>query len=356
VNGEAARLEKMIVTLLFLLLSQGILSAQGSLPQPASPQPKGVEVRLQVNPEQATVGDPIRFDFDITVPPGDQVQFPQVSGQLGDFVILESYQGPSVPDPGASSGVSHQAPVSSQPGQALHHRARIIAAVYKTGEYTFPPITWTLTEQSGGKASLSTPTRKVRIQSVLTGKEESLKDLKKQAEIPEPVRWLLWLGIALLLVILGIVSWWLWQRRRRPSMAFPSNPHLDPLQLAESELRDLLARGLLERGLVKQFYVIFSDTLKKMLQAGYGVQTYEKTTAEIISELQMDQQRRVQADEFRRVETLLTACDLVKFARSMPSKADNDTAIKSAFEVLAACRERGATRGSATPAQVAEVR
>jgi LPXTG-motif cell wall-anchored protein len=191
---------------------------------------------------------------------------------------------------------------------------------------------------------------------VLTGKDENLKDLKKQAEIPEPMRWLLWLGIVLLLLILAGISWWLWRRRRRPSITSPMQPRIDPLQLAEAELRDLLGRDLLAKRLVKQFYVLLSDIVKRVLEAGYGIHTVEKTTSEIMEELTSNSPKGLAGDEVERIELLLVRCDLVKFARSIPSQLEDDAAVKSAFAILETCRKRRAAVVPAGSAPIVEVR
>ncbi len=335
----------------------GIAGAQ-TQPVETAPQPDGVVVRTWAEPAKATVGDPVGIDFDVTHPPGYQVQFPPLAGQIGEFVILQVSPGPSVPAAGPSQGASQAAPptAASRPGEPLHHRARVLVALYKPGDYTFPPITLTLKSPSSKEVSLASPAVRIRIDSVLTGKDEKLKDLKKQAEIPEPVRWLLWLGIALLVLILAGIASWFWRRRRRPAILMPSQSRLDPLQLAEAELRDLLGRDLIQKNLLKQFYVILSDIAKKMLEAGYGIHTVEKTTAEIMDQLQSDVSQGIRASEVHRIGSLLVAFDLVKFARSIPSPPENDAAVRAAFELLDICRQRRAASSTPGPAQAAEVR
>lgn len=317
--------------------------------------PEGVEIGAHAEPEKATVGDPIRIDFDIRVPRGFQVRFPPLVGQFGNFTILQTYAGPSVPDLNATPGRSgDKTAAATREGEPLHHRARILVALFKAGDYTFPPLTIALRDSSGKEMSILSPAVKVRIESVLTGKDDILKDLKKQAVIPEPVRWLLWLGIALLALVVATAAWWLW-RRRRPSPDLPLRPKVDPLQLAESELRDLLSRGLLEKNLIKQFYVILSEIIKKALEGGYGIHTVEKTTSEIMEELQSCPHQGGEEEGFERIKFFLVACDLVKFARNKPSPVENDTAVKAAFDILGACRERRLASTPANPIQAAEV-
>jgi len=335
-------LGSILVSLLMLQHSVIPAVAQSQQANPA-PMPEGVEIRAKAEPERATVGDPVQIDFDILVPRGYQVQFPILSGRFGDFTVLQTFPGPLLPETGPASGEGRGNTIAPSTSTGpLHHHARIVVALYKPGEYLLPPVPLSLHDPSGNPVSISAPTVKVQIESVLTGKEENLKDLKQQAEIPEPARWLFWLGILLLAMIVAGVAWWLWRRRRRSELQLPSRPHIDPLQLAEAELRDLLGRGLLEKKLVKQFYVVLADIIKKVLEAGYGIHTVEKTTVEILEELRSDHPFSMPAAEFDQIEQFLAGCDMVKFAKNIPAHEENDSTIKRAFEILESCRKRRA--------------
>jgi hypothetical protein len=300
-----------------------------------------MEIKVKAEPEHATVGDPLRIDFDILVPRGYQLQFPDLTGQLGDFTILQTFPGPSLPDAGTASVKQEQKPAApSGAPDSKHHYARILAALYKPGEYVLPSVPLSLRDPSGKQVSIPGPSVKVRIESVLTGKEENLRDLKKQAEIPETVRWLLWFAILLLAAIVAGIAWWLWRRRRRQTLPLPLRSLLDPLQLAEAELRDLLGRGLLEKNLVKPFYVALSEIVKRVLEAGYGIHTLEKTTAEIMEELRSAHLVSMPAAELDRIESFLIGCDLVKFAKNIPTREENESSSRRAFEILESCRKR----------------
>ena len=219
----------------------------------------------------------------------------------------------------------------------------MVVAVYKPGDYVFPPVSFVVSDPTGKTSILSSSPVNIRIQSVLAGKNDELKTLKNQAVIPEPVRWVLWLAVALVLFLSAAVLWWWRKRRGKSSQSVPTQPRLDPLQLAESELRDLLSRGLLDKGLTKQFYVLLSDISKKMLEAGYGIQTVEKTSAEIMDELSTSGAGSIPEGETNRIHLLLLACDLVKFAKHQPSRPESDASVKLAFEVLDLCRKRRAS-------------
>ncbi len=310
-------------------------------------QPQGVDVKIQAQPQSATVGDPIQFDLDITCPLGYQVTVPNPGKQIGEFEVLQFLPGPSLPD--AGRGLSQQS--GPNPGP-FHHKARIVAAVYKTGEFEFPPVRVQLQTADGQNLEISSQPVKVRIESVLSPKDQDLKGLKRQAEIAEPIRWILWFALGTLIVILAAIAWWLLRRRRRPSAALPSRPQVNPLELAEAELRDLVSRGLLEKGLVKAFYVTLSEIVKRAVEAAYVIPTLEKTTSEIMEGLRSNPASPGSAI-LERIESLLLCCDLVKFAKYLPSPAESQVTVRSAFEILSDCKA-WRTAAAAEAAPVAE--
>jgi hypothetical protein len=303
--------------------------------------PPGFDVKVQVQPQTANVGDPIQVDFDFTLPAGFQLKFPNIEPQIGEFTVLEKHPGPTLP------GTAEPAASDSQ-GGLRHHRARLVVAVYKTGEFEFPALAFMLHSTDGKETAAPSPAVKIRIASVLPPGDSSLKDLKKQAEIPESVRWLLWIGLAAAALALAAAVWWRRKHRRAPAAtAVALAPQVDPLDLAEAEYRDLLKRRLIEKGMIKQFYVEISEIIKRALEAGYGVPTVERTTAEI-----MEDYARASQGGTEQIETFLLSCDMVKFARYVPSASETDDCIQKAGRILAECRARRVS-SQATQAPVA---
>lgn len=301
--------------------------------------PAGVEIKIQAQPQKATVGDPIQIDLDISLPKGYQAILPKIGSQLGDFAIIQYYPGPDVPSAsGPQAAPPAGAGTPAREATPAHHKARIVAALYKTGDFEFPSVEIALRTPDGKGIKVSSQPVKVQILSVLSGKDSQLKALKKQAEIQEPVRWLLWIATGFLLLILAALAWWLYQRRR-PAFQTPSQPQVDPLVLAEADLRDLIGRGLLESGFVKQFYVGLSYIVKRILEAGYGIKTVEKTTSEIMEELHRGPAAPEAAENLRRIESVLFGCDLVKFAKYVPSRVESNDSITSALQILGSVKK-----------------
>jgi hypothetical protein len=328
---RATQASAALVGLLWLALA----TPGGTAAQP----PAGVDVRVSAEPQKATVGDLIRIDILVTAPKGFAVQVLDPGRRVAAFDVLEFF-----PVSAASSDKKGEpepaAEGSESPRGSVFHRARIVVAIYKTGEFEFPPLSIILRDPNGKETTVASTPVKVQIQSVLAVGDEQLKDLRKQVDIPEDFRWRLWLGaLAALLAILAAV-YWLRRRSAAPAAPATGEPHaVDPLEAAEAELRELLGSRLLEKGFVKEFYVSLADVVKKMLEAGYGIQALEKTSAEILEELRQESSQHPRGRDLEEIAGLLTACDMVKFARYIPGEREHGASAESALKILEACRK-----------------
>ena len=329
--------------------SQLFISAFLWLFQPA-PLPPGVEIKIEAQPQKAFVGDPVRIDLELTLPKGYQFTLPVLDRTTGEFTILEPFADATVSE-GEDKTKVRPTPTADEP---VRYRKRATVALYKVGEFEFPSLRVSLRDPEGKETVAATAPLKIQIQSVLNPKDQNLKDLKKQAEIQDPVNWILWLAILLILTILAVAAWWWWRRRRRPDLLLPEPPRIDPMAAAEADLRALLARGWIEQGLVKPFYVDLSDIVKRILESGCGIQTLEKTTGEVMENLR-ERRAGLANRDLESIESLLIHCDLVKFAKYVPSKTEIENAVADAFKILDACKRTRALPAAATSEPLAGV-
>jgi len=304
------------------------------------PLPAEISIRMDAHPKAATVGDPIRLDMDISMPQGYLAEIPKPVAQSADCSIMDFFPGPTLP--GANKSEESARPAAPQTGAFVRHRARVVIAIYRTGKFTFPSIPVKIKTAGGKETTVSSPPVEIQVQSVLAEKNPALRDLKKQAEIPEPTRWLLWGTLALSVCVLCAILWHFWRRRRRKSFPLTPAQRQDLLELAESDLRNLLAQGFPEKGKEKQFYVLLSDIIKRILSAGYGIHTAEQTTSEIMEAL--NQNTVPGSAEAKKIESFLLRCDVVKFAKYVPSVDEHTTTTEEALRILAGVKEAVGSR------------
>jgi hypothetical protein len=307
---------KYVRPAMFAILLFSLLAAAVAQPNTSA---AGATVQLKATPLKATVGDPIQLEVDITTPPGHRAEILKPETQTGDYAVLD---------------FSPELKIVEQKDKWLHHKARIVAAIYKTGAFAFPPIRIILEDSSGKKTAISSPSTTIEIQSVID-KNARLKALKKQADIPEKFNWALWAGIVLAGCILGFLLWQFLKRRRNQSIS-DTTPAKNLLEVAESDLRLLLSQGLPLSGMEKKFYILLSDIVKRILESGFGISTEEQTTSEIMYSL--GRISSLDREKLERIETCLSSYDIVKFAKYVPSKSEQALAGERALEILAAAK------------------
>jgi hypothetical protein len=343
VRRRIMNLMLMALGALWLLFAAPGIYGQKAPAAAMPPLPEEISIRMDAHPKTATVGDPIRLDLDISMPPGYLAEIPKPVAQSADCSIMGFFPGPALPD--ASKSQESARPVAPQTGAFIHHRARVVIALYRTGKFTFPSIPVKIKTAGGKETTVSSPPVDIQIQSVLAEKNPALRDLKKQAEIPEPTRWLLWGIVVLSSCVLCAIFWHFWRRRRRKPVALTPAQRQDLLELAESDLRNLLAQGFPESGKEKQFYVLLADIIKRILGAGYGIHTAEQTTSEIVEAL--NRNTVPGSEEEKKIESFLLRCDVVKFAKYVPSGNEHASATEDALRILAGAKESVGSRQSA---------
>lgn len=134
-------------------------------------------------------------------------------------------------------------------------------------------------------------------------------------------------GAGLLLLALMV---FLWKRRKmRPSLPPPPLP---PHLIAYQALDRLLAAGLLESGQIKAFYETLSAILRHYIEQRFGLRAPERTTEEFLAELGAGGLRSPAGAITTAHKTLLrdflSHCDLVKFARHTPARAEAEESVE----------------------------
>ncbi len=257
-------------------------------PLAAAPQ---VEARLDT--ARVTLGDPFHLELRLRYGRSEKPILPPVGALLPDFSVR--------PDPPAKP-----APAGPELEQVQRYELRL----YKLGEHRIPPLEIGFVQEGGDTLALITPALAVEVVRVRQEGDEELRDIAPPVEIPGGIpAWLA--GILAALVAAGLaagVYWWL-RRRRQPLAEVLPPPPRDYV----AEFARIAAMGLLERGGMKIYYSLLSETLRRFLEESAGVEAMERTTEEIV-------QAATELDRplIGEIERFLGAADLVKFARFSP--------------------------------------
>ena len=113
-------------------------------------------------------------------------------------------------------------------------------------------------------------------------------------------------------------------------------------KLSEPYIRRRAIRHL-ERGRVVEFYAELAEILKRYAGRRFEVPYLERTTAEIFGDLGRAGVREAWIDK---LASLLSTCDLVKFARFHPHGDTSRTMLPDAFSFVDATRPRPPARAA----------
>ncbi|HLA39979.1 MAG TPA: hypothetical protein VJ417_08280 [Candidatus Glassbacteria bacterium] len=140
------------------------------------------------------------------------------------------------------------------------------------------------------------------------------------------------MGLAVLVLL--ILAWlrYLKKRAARLRGIQPQAPARLAHLVALEELDRIKGLGLIEKGEIKTFHILVSDSIRNYIKARYGVDAPEMTTWELIDELKY--LGRVGQSASRLIAEFLEACDLVKFAKYRPKIVEINATFNQAYEIV----------------------
>jgi len=175
-------------------------------------------------------------------------------------------------------------------------------------------------EEEGKQYELMTDEIPVEVTSLLDEDRAGLtiKDIKP---VVDPQRqktwWWVWVLSGLVLAAGGAAAGIiLWRRRKVKPLRILKAAH----ELAYERLRKLAEKDLIGQGKIKEFYEGISNILRWYIEHRFDLKAPERTTEEFLNEVKATEVLISEQKEMLR--EFLTHCDLVKFARYGPTKAE----------------------------------
>ena len=276
---------------------------------------KSAQLKASVDNTTITVGDVLQLNVEVMRPEAARVAFPTIGPQLKDWVIRDSVRSPSK---------------EAGPGR-FSESLKLQLTIYKTGDFEIPPLQVEVVHPNGEKEVLTSDPIKIKVQSVLSGDQEELKGVKAQADIPpdyKPFLLLLAALGALGLIIYRAIQFFKNRKRMEPLTYKDTR---SPEEIAREAIRSLLARKLVQKGYLKEFYLELSEIVKRYLGLKLGVPSLERTTEEFSRDLR---ETAVPWEEFQVIKEFLMDCDLVKFAKYRPSEEEIDRIVQRSFDII----------------------
>lgn len=293
-------------TLLFLLL----LFANQAQTQ--------VTATLSPDSNKILIGDFLGIKLSAKFPKSTVVQLPPFKDSIGSLEII-----------------STEKKDTATVGDEMIVSQRYTVSAYDSGVYTVAPQTIYYT-QNGVTDSVITEEFLVEVATIPVDTTQNFKPIKAPLEVKRDWReYLIYIVIALLLIGLSIVIWWLFKKYYKPKQATPTNiiPHKVAHVWALKELQKLEQEKLWQKEEAKVYYSRLTDIFRKYLEYRFGLQALESTTDEIDLMLQRDEVKEEAKNE---MVAMLRLADLVKFAKMQPLPEQSKNALHTTREFVKA--------------------
>ena len=310
--------------LLLIILLFAVLTAIRIFP--VSAQTHDAEVEFFVESSEAeeplTVGDRIRLRLEVYHPVESTVLLPQVEPEWELFEVVDQ---------------TPPQTVQNEDGTATTGKD-IVVTLFEPGQYQTPRVVVTHRKSDGSQEELAAPVISLKITTVLTDDTE-LRDIKPQAELPEPAVWP-WLvgGFLLSLLLTGLlVGAGLWAYHRWRAQALPLDvplPIIDtrpPEVIAYAELDRIEALDLPAQSRIKEHYSLVANCLRYYIEGRYNLPALEQTTGELRTAFR---RLTVPMRDVAAFMSLLSESDFVKFARYQPRAEEVHSLIDRARTVV----------------------
>lgn len=296
------------ILLILLLVAYTLIASEGAVfagKSDVAPEAAPIEAKAALDKKDATIGEKIKLTVSVNYKAGLVVEFPELGQQIGVFAVKKAEKIDS--------------PRPERSGYFTVERSWTLCT-YEVGSQTVPPLEVKYKGRSG-EETISTNEVSVAIKGVLKEGEAAtdIKDIRPPLDVPTNFkRLIVWLsaGIAALLISLA-VFWLLWKRKGAQGKPEKKLPPRAPHEVAYELLDALAKEGLVEKGMVKEYYYRLTNIVRHYIEGRFGLLAPERTTEEFLVEMArantLDKSHKVLIQDF------LNHCDMVKYAKYGPS-------------------------------------
>ncbi len=275
-----------------------------------------VAINTGVDNNRITIGDPIRYSVKITRDKDLTVALPGLAANLGQFEIRD-----------------YEVHATREFDTFDVDSIDYVITTFDTGNYVIPPISVFIARPDSSYDTLSTDPIPIRVESVMKGEVTDIRDIKPPLSIARDwTPYYLYGGLGLLVLCLPAAGYWYYKRRRAGKPLLPEKKRIRPAhEIALEALDELAGSSLAEDGDIKEYHIRISDIIRRYIQGRYYIPAPEMTTDQAAEALRYTGIREEIREE---IHEFLSGCDLVKFAKVIPSLESVRRTTDQAYEIV----------------------
>lgn len=272
----------------------------------------------QVDRSQMLIGDVITYSIAVTYDPSLEVQMPSPGVNLGQFEIRH-YQ---VAEPQKKDG-------------KLIEAASYQVSTFETGEYEIPELEITYRSKADTAwSTIRTQPLTIKVESVNPDEAGDIRDIKPPMTPPFNYRALIfWAVVSLLAIALIGALIYVVRRRRQGKSILPRRvkPARPAHEITLEELDALVAADLLQAAQVKEYYSRLADIVRRYIENRFSIYALEMTSSQLLDSMRGE---GLPEDSVTLMNSFLTPCDLVKFAKYIPADNEHQATTESAYRFV----------------------
>ena len=277
-----------------------------------------VSISSSVDKSRITIGDLITYTVSVVHDEDVTVEMPGLGANLGGFEIRD-----------------YETAEPRKKDDMIVTEVDYTISTFFTGEFEIPPLTITYyTEEDSTAYHLSSEPIHIVVESVKPSEAGDIRDIKPPVEIARNL-WALirWFVLGLGIAVVALAGYIIVRRKKLGKGLLPTKPEVKrpPHEVAYEALDRLKASDLLEKGEIKTFYIQVSEIIRQYIEGRYFIVAMEMTTTEVLEGLE---NADITPEEFGLFQTFLDRCDLVKFAKVIPTAQENEEIMTIATDIV----------------------
>lgn len=279
---------------------------------------EGQEVKLETKVDKSTIliGDHINLKHKLVFNPTQfRVQLPILTDTFNRFEMVER----------------KQLDTTAQGEQIILTQENIITH-FDSGQYIIPAQLFTVTPLDGSPAyEIASDSIPILVHTIDADTSQPIKPIYDIIAAEKP--WWetpLYIGLTVLVMLLigGLVYYYLRRlrnKKREPNVT--KKVYVLPWDNALQMSASLISKKLWLANQEKMHHTQLTDILRTYIEDGFGIDCFEKTSQEIITDVKKYLQKnkyKKRSEELDKLRTIFFTADLVKFAKSKPTELEHE--------------------------------
>ncbi len=292
----------------FFLFTAGVMLALSNLSS------QNIRVNANAGNDSLLIGAQMDFNIGITLEDGAGFYVNGPAETAGDhFEILD-----------------RQIDSSHMENNLLNVNYRYLITSFDSGTFTIPSYEIVVNTPSGRQSYFS-DSLGITVYSPPVDTSAAIKDVKAVINTPLTFREILpWASGGLILVaIVAAVILLVRKMKGKEPVKLRKVIVAPPWEKALKALDRLKEEKIWQKGRVKEYYILLSNTVRQYVEDQFGVDAMESTTEETLTKF-----RHFAYDDgllLEMLEGLLNLSDLVKFAKEDPTPSENEMNLNNAY-------------------------